>query len=410
MFEWLRAFFHGIATALVSGLAIFGLGSGVPATLQATTSPETIATSSIVEVQATTTLSEIDQLRLDLEQEKAERLKLEAKISTTQNKSTSKPSSVTPTVTTTGDKKVKTFTTPSGAVLDDAGNVISGPTNTPPIQSSPNVTAGSRILTGEEIYSLVSPSVVLISWGDASYDYAGSGFVINGGKYVLTNAHVLKSKISNSYTSSVEIRLQNGATFKGAVLGKNESADLAIIYNGSQRPAAVTFGTSADSLKIGTEVYALGFPSSFEGLSTVTFTKGTLSAKQQNAKWYSGTLLQMDAAINHGNSGGPLVNNRGEVIGINTFGGPADTQGIYFAIPIDSALSLIPSLSQYGQSRYEVYPIGSKQTIKRSVIQREGINDELTCSELGFMGIDLAMCDLYRSHYAEYQWTIIEDN
>ena len=302
----------------------------------------------------------------------------------------------TPTPTPTPTPKVKTFTTPSGAVIDEAGNIILPPNNSAnQISATPSLSAGSRIFNGEEIYSLVSPSVVLIVTSGGH----GSGFVINNGKYTLTNAHV----VGNDQT--VQLKLQNGTSFNGVVLGKNNLIDLAVIFNGDQRPTAVTLGSSGDSLKIGGDVYAFGFPKSL--IITVTLTKGTLSAKQ-NVEGYSGTLLQTDASINPGNSGGPLVNNKGEVIGVNAYG-LNDAQGIYFAIPIQTAIDFVPTLSQYGQSRYEVYPIGSTMSIKKSVLIRAGLNTDLSCEILGFTDTDLISCNFYRKYNKDYSWNIIED-
>ncbi len=398
MFGWINALLHGIASVAIGGLALVGLGAGTTAPAASTTAP-------IVESSATTTLSEIDELRLELGQEKAARLQLEGKISSGQSKPTN---AVGVTNASSAKPKSKTFTTPSGAVIDESGNVISGPINAAPTQPPTNITAGSRVLTGEEIYSLLSPSVVYITWSDSNYKYAGSGFVIENGKYTLTNAHVVRSETGKSHASTVSLQFQNRVSFSGYVLGFNDDVDLALIYNGDSRPPALKLSTSDSSLNVGSDVYALGYPETFKGLLAATFTKGTLSAKQLDTGWYSGTLLQTDAAINHGNSGGPLVNSKGEVIGINTFS-LNGTQGIYFAIPIDTAKIWIPSLSQNGQSRYEVDPIGSTFSINRSLIIKIGYNDNLSCDQLQLSSADFTICSLYKNYQKDYNWKIIED-
>lgn len=329
-------------------------------------------------------LTELDQIKKELEALK-------------QSKNNPTPKSTT---TPTASKQTKTYTLPNGAVIDDSGNIISPPTNNSTANSA-TITAGSRILTGEEVYSLISPSVVYITTSSG----AGSGFVIESGKYTITNQHVVKSD------QKVNIRLQNGTSFPGYVLGTNKSEDLALIFNGNERPPAVKFGSSgSDSLKIGADVYALGYPLSItEGLYTVTFTKGTLSARQ-TIKDCPGASLQTDTAINPGNSGGPMVNNKGEVIGVIACGlGSTGAQGIGFAVPSQTIVELIPSLSQYGQSRYEVYPLGSTLTINKSTKIRLEINENQSCVQLGFSGNDLTMCNLYRNYYNDYQWTIYND-
>jgi S1-C subfamily serine protease len=300
---------------------------------------------------------------------------------------------------------VKTWTLPSGAVIDDAGHIISSPVTTTVLDST--IQAGSRVMTGEEIYSSVSPSVVFITWQDQNNKYEGSGFVINDGKYVITNAHVLKSS-SGFYASKVYVHSYSGSVYDAVVLGKVEESDIALLYIGSRDLKSSVLGSSGGSLKVGATVYALGYPELFQGLSTVTFTKGTLSAKQQNFGNYPGTTLQMDAAINHGNSGGPLVNEKAEVVGMNT-SSLVGTQGIYFAVPIDTIKSWIPALSQYGLSRYELYPVGTTLTILKSIQYRIDLNEKLSCVELGFRDNDLTMCNLYKNNKSDYNWVIQND-
>lgn len=319
---------------------------------------------------------------------------------------TTPTSAPTPTSTPTPQpqsKTPKTFTTPSGAVVDEVGNVISGPTKVIPSTVDTNITAGTKVLSAEEIYSLISPSVVLIE----SSEGHGTGFVIENGKYTLTNEHVVGSD------SKVTLTFQDGVSISALVLGRNSTADIALIYNNGLSLKAVTFGLSeGSSLKTGADVYALGFPLTFT--KTVTLTRGVVSANRQQISF--GLLIQTDASIHPGNSGGPLVNNKGEVIGINEAGvvvqgnnSSVGGTGIGFAIPIETAKNLIPSLSQYGQSRYEVYPIGSTFTIKRSFAWRIGFNSNLSCSQLGFTSNDLTLCELYKNYFNDYQWSFIED-
>ena len=301
-------------------------------------------------------------------------------------------------------KSVKTFTTPNGAVIDEAGNIISPAKNNPaqpPAVSLP--IPGSRGLTSEEIYSVVSPAVVYITNSKGH----GTGFIIKDGRYTITNAHV----VGNDQT--VKIRLSNGVIFTGIVLGKDIAKDIALIFNGNQRPPTVVFGESDPvSLKVGSDVYALGFPLDYTEI--VTLTRGVVSASRQQTS--GGIFIQTDATIHPGNSGGPLVNNKGQIIGINSQGLSAlgtvrviGGTGIGFAIPIETVIDLIPSLSQYGQSRYELYPIGSTLTIPKSISFRIELNDDLSCAELGFVGNDLALCNLYKNYKNDYKWIFKED-
>lgn len=343
--------------------------------------------------QTSTTDSMILKLQEDLEKEKTARLKLQEQITSgSQNKAKS-TSAINNTPSNT--KTTKNFTTPSGAVIDESGTVIVAPkTESPAIQIT-----GQTVLTTKQIAALVSPSVALITTSNGS----GSGFVINGGKYILTNAHVIGND------SFVQISLPS-MTFTAPVLGKNTNVDLAIIYSGNNQPPAVILGSSdANSLSVGDDVYALGFPfSASVGLINLTLTKGVLSSRQIVD---GQTLLQTDASINPGNSGGPLIDNTGEVIGINTsrLNDAFKAQGIGFAIPIDTVKSYIPILSQYGQSRYEVYPIGKTFTILRSLETQIDINPKLSCSQLGLKDTDLTLCGLYRNYHDDYKWLVQED-
>ncbi len=281
-------------------------------------------------------------------------------------------------------------------------------------QTSTKESASSKILTGEEIYSLIAPSIVFITAPDGSH---GTGFVIEGGKYTLTNQHVVATDNDLIY-KTVTLRFYDNSIIEGVVLGANKGVDLAIVFNGNKKLSPVVFGKSDESaLKTGSEVYALGFPRDFT--ETITLTKGIVSSVRQKTNY--GTFIQTDAAINPGNSGGPLVNNKGEVIGVNDWrlatpivisdsGAKAEvTEGVSFAIPIENVVNFTPSLSQYGKSRYEQYPIGSAYSIKRSMVMQIGYNEGLSCEILGFKGEDLIFCDLYKNHNIDYIWNIIED-
>lgn len=316
------------------------------------------------------------------------------------------PKVTTQPVITTPKAQAKTFTTPSGAVIDEAGNVISGPTG--PSVPTPVVTVGQSVLSGEDVYAAISPSVVLVQTGSGS----GTGFVIENGKYTLTNAHVVETEPgARKYFGSVSLRFANGTQVNAPVLGANFDDDVAIIFNSGYKVRAVQTGSSdPGTLKVGSDVYVLGFPLNSSDSRVITLTKGVASANKQveNGRSY----IQTDATTHPGNSGGPLVSNKGLVVGIHTKRG-SGTQtsgtGVALSTPIELALSLVPALSQYGQSRYELHPIGSTLTIKRSVVHIQGLNDNLSCSALGFSGTDLAMCEYYRTYYNDYNWNIQEN-
>jgi S1-C subfamily serine protease len=181
---------------------------------------------------------------------------------------------------------------------------------------------------------------------------SGSGFIIDSTGLVATNAHV----VSHGHRgSTLTITLNDGRKFTGKVHSLDRQLDIALIQldvpTGTELPTA-KIGNSGE-LKIGEWVVALGSPLRLQN----TVTAGIISSVARGASEIgmgdqSYEYLQTDAAINQGNSGGPLVNLRGEVIGINTakLGGNLVT-GISFAIPIDVAWQVIHQLRSYGNVR-----------------------------------------------------------
>lgn len=189
-----------------------------------------------------------------------------------------------------------------------------------------------------DVVALVQPSVVriVVNQGGGWYGQ-GSGVIVSSDGYVLTNAHVVEDAIS------VEITLMSGVTYDATIVAEGAVRDLAILKIVSARtdfPEAVL--GSSDDIAVGERVVAIGYPNPFEIYGQATFTTGIVSAVRIVDGF---EYVQTDAAVNKGNSGGPLVNLRGEVIGINTWGFRVDVdfvwEGLNFAIPIDAAKLLI---------------------------------------------------------------------
>ncbi len=181
----------------------------------------------------------------------------------------------------------------------------------------------------------------------------GSGFIIDSDGYILTNDHVIRGG------TDVVVVLRDGREFAGHVLGADPRYDLAVIkVDGEDLPAA-TLGNS-DDVMIGEWVVAIGNPFGYLlDDSEPTVTAGVVSALHRDVQPRAAgaiykNMIQTDAAINEGNSGGPLVNGRGEVIGINSFALFSSDQayvGMSFAIPINTARFLVDELIQYGRVR-----------------------------------------------------------
>ncbi len=170
---------------------------------------------------------------------------------------------------------------------------------------------------------------------------AGSGVVIDGRGYVLTNEHVVEG------VDSLTVTFGNGRKYRGRVMGKDHETDVGLVQIlDVSNPPVAKLGDSR-SLIPGQWAIAIGNPYGFQQTVTVGVIGHTGRAMQVEDRLYK-RLIQTDAAINPGNSGGPLVDVRGSVIGINTIV-RADAQGIGFAIPIDLAREIADELIRHGR-------------------------------------------------------------
>ena len=204
------------------------------------------------------------------------------------------------------------------------------PTPTPTPTFSPTPTATPElVLSISDIAEELRPSVVRIKGSQG----IGTGFVVDPGGLIVTNAHVVGSDLV------VEVTLSGGSVRSGLVLGRAPSEDIALLaIDGYQMPA-VDLGTSRRP-RIGEDVLAMGY--AFDLPGTASLTRGSVSAFRPNA-FGPLTALQTDTALNPGNSGGPLVDLTGQVVGINT-AGIIEAQGINFAIAMDEAAGVVDRL------------------------------------------------------------------
>jgi len=175
----------------------------------------------------------------------------------------------------------------------------------------------------------------------------GSGVVVNAKKgYVITNAHVIEG------AQEMTVKLMDQREFKGKEIARDRYSDLAVVQIKPDRLPAITLGSSQD-LPIGSWVIAIGNPFDFEN----TVTVGVLSARDRQIEPPGRgvpleDLLQTDAAINRGNSGGALVNLRGELVGIPTaIIPPTQAQGLGFAVSVERVKEIVPELIAHGRVR-----------------------------------------------------------
>lgn len=220
------------------------------------------------------------------------------------------------------------------------------------VSGSPAATVDG--LTPAQVYARNVNAVVMISaevsassmFGQTTGISTGTGFVISSNGYVVTNCHVVEG------ATKLSVETTMGDKYDAVLVGSDAPNDVAVLKIEAQDLQTVTIGSSTD-LIVGDQVVAIGNPL---GELTSTLTVGYVSAKERNVNT-DGTainMLQTDAAINSGNSGGPLFNMKGEVVGITTakYSGTSNSgatiEGIGFAIPIDDVYDMIDDLVNYG--------------------------------------------------------------
>ena len=216
------------------------------------------------------------------------------------------------------------------------------------VDSLGNMSAGS-------VYSQNVQSVVLISCEMTSTSYfgqttgtsTGTGFIITEDGYVVTNYHVVEG------ANVIYVSTHDNEKYPAVLVGQDKTNDVAVLKMEAEKALPYATLGSSNDLAVGDQVVAIGNPL---GDLTATLTVGYVSAKDRDVTTEGATInmIQTDAAINSGNSGGPLFNMKGEVVGITTakYSGSSSSgatiEGIGFAIPIDDVASMIDDLINYG--------------------------------------------------------------
>lgn len=246
-----------------------------------------------------------------------------------------------------------------------------------------------------EVAEKVGPAVVGISttksnWMDStSSESAGSGIVFDSDGYIVTNQHVIEGG------TKIMVSLPNGKKAEAKVIGQDAKTDLAVLKVEEKGLTTAKFGNS-DSIRVGDSVIAIGNPLGEKFAGSVT--SGIVSAKQREMtmqeQGYTRTynVIQTDASINPGSSGGALLNANGEVIGINTLK-ISSAEGMGFAIPINEAKTIIDELIKTGYIKRPFLGVGSvyldaetakaygipsgigiKQVVQGSAAEKAGLN------------------------------------
>lgn len=227
------------------------------------------------------------------------------------------------------------FITNGGENLGDSGN----PKREPAAEPEDVLDAFSRAVVG--VADKLRPAVVNLRVGRGERGGSGSGVLFAPDGFLLTNHHVVQGH------DKVRVRLADGSEMAGRVVGNDPWTDLAVVQAEGSSFAFASLGDSA-KIKVGQLAVAIGSPLGFES----TVTAGVISALGRTLRSVSGHLvdnvIQTDAALNPGNSGGPLVDSHGNVVGINT-AVIQPAQGICFAVPVNTAKTILPQLLKHGR-------------------------------------------------------------
>lgn len=272
---------------------------------------------------------------------------------------------------------------PSIGLKDDPEeNVPESPAETAkpsPIQST--AVADGTDIAASSIYDFACTQVVGITTEIISTNYfgmttqsavSGSGFIVTSDGYIVTNYHVIEDAYKGGY--DITVMLFNGDSYSASIVGFEKDNDIAVLKIDAQDLDPVAIGDS-DAMSVGDKVYAVGNPL---GELSYTMTSGMVSALDRDISTTDSqtgvvttiNMFQIDAAVNSGNSGGPVYNSRGEVIGVVT-AKYSDTgvEGLGFAIPINDAVSIANELITYGYVSGKAYFGISVKTVSATIAE-----------------------------------------
>ncbi|MCL4231755.1 MAG: trypsin-like peptidase domain-containing protein [Dehalococcoidia bacterium] len=261
----------------------------------------------------------------------------------------------------------------SGETHDAAGEKTAALTSQPVARPS-----GELSVAG--VVKLAEPAVVKITTSTG----VGSGFVVDEDGYIITNNHVIAG-LSGRPSTSITVIMSDGAEYRASVVGADPRSDIALLKIEASGLAPLEFAPLSE-VAVGQDVVAIGYALDLSGGDGpgFTVTRGIVSAKNRSTSESGGTLgaIQTDAAINHGNSGGPLLTLTGKVVGVNTSIAPDYTTGgvaagIGFAVGSDMVKAVYEELRENGQVNRGLLGIQGFERLLPAKSRDLGVPEEL---------------------------------
>lgn len=269
------------------------------------------------------------------------------------------------------------------AALDPNGSIQPPESPNEQVSEGPILTAveDTESINAESVYNLACTQVVGITTEITYTNYfgmttssavTGSGFIVTEDGYIITNHHVIENAYKGGY--DVSVMLYNGDSYTATIVGFEEDNDIAVLKIDATGLSPVEVGDS-DAMSVGETVYAVGNPL---GELAYTMTKGMVSAldrdisstDEETGLITTINMFQIDAAVNSGNSGGPVYNSRGQVIGVVTAKySSTGVEGIGFAVPINDAVTIANDIIVNGYVSGKAYFGISVRTVSASVAE-----------------------------------------
>lgn len=277
------------------------------------------------------------------------------------------------------DHPVRIAAVNSNKSSDKARDVADNSGSATFLGSSFTIGTSTQTLTATQIYNLACKETVGITTEITTANVfgqqvngtvSGTGIIITSDGYILTNNHVIAEAYNGGY--DITVVLNDGTKYKAKIIGFEDDNDIAVLKIDAKGLDAVTIGDS-DKMQVGEQIYAVGNPL---GELTYTITSGIISALDRDITGEDGStinMFQIDAAVNSGNSGGPVYNSRGEVIGVVTAKySSTGVEGLGFAVPINDAAKIANELIKNGYVTGKAYMGVTVTTVSEQIAEYYG--------------------------------------